>query len=435
MGWRTDGTGRYAVTNPLTTWGPNQNVLWSTPLPGWSNATPVPVGDKLFLCAEPSTLLCVSATDGQLLWQKSNDFESIATEAERAQIPEANKQAAAARNQIGKAQGQLKKLKQDAQDKPDDADLKAKIAEVEEQLKTAQAVLRDYDAKWYALPPAHATNGFTSPTPVSDGQGVYTWFASSLVVGYDLEGNRRWYRVLAKSPIGWGPSASPVLVGDKLIVHSKDLYALNKETGDIIWQVPLTESWGTPLVTTVSGTEVLVTPAGDVVRVADGAVLASKLSKCTYCSPVIADGIAYFIENGGKAVRLKEIGADGKLVTETLWTTKPKNERYYASPILMDGLIYCCMQFGVFSVIDASTGEVVYEKDLQLGKGTVYPSVTEAGGLIYVSSDNGTTVVLKPGREYVEVARNQIEPFRASPVFVGNKLFLRGLKTLYCFGG
>ena len=79
----------------------------------------------------------------------------------------------------------------------------------------------------------------------------------------------------------------------------------------------------------------------------------------------------------------------------------------------------------MFSVVDAKDGKVVYSKKLDIGKGggTVYPSIVVAGAKVYVSSDNGTTVVLKPGRAYEELARNQLDGFRSTPVFVGNRMF------------
>ncbi|MHC4715206.1 MAG: hypothetical protein ACYTAN_18370, partial [Planctomycetota bacterium] len=87
-----------------------------------------------------------------------------------------------------------------------------------------------------------------------------------------------------------------------------------------------------------------------------------------------------------------------------------------------------------FSVLDAETGETVYVKDLDLGKGTVYQSITLGGDRIFISSEGGRTIVIEPGREYREVARNDLEPFRACPVFVGSRMYIRGHKNLYCIG-
>ena len=98
-----------------------------------------------------------------------------------------------------------------------------------------------------------------------------------------------------------------------------------------------------------------------------------------------------------------------------------------------DGLLYAASDQGILTVLDAATGKLVYEERLNLG-GSIYPSISLAGNRIYVSSDNGTTVVLQPGREYKELARNKLEPFRSSLVFEGKRIYVRTAKNLYCIG-
>ena len=61
-------------------------------------------------------------------------------------------------------------------------------------------------------------------------------------------------------------------------------------------------------------------------------------------------------------------------------------------------------------------------------------SITLAGGLLFISSDAGVTLVLEPGREYKEVAKNTLEPFRSTPVFQGKRLYIRAKEHLYCIG-
>src|SRR3982751_5113407 len=48
--------------------------LWATPMPGHSNGTPIIFGDHIFTTAQAKagglTALCLSKTDGKILWQK-----------------------------------------------------------------------------------------------------------------------------------------------------------------------------------------------------------------------------------------------------------------------------------------------------------------------------------------------------------------------------
>jgi outer membrane protein assembly factor BamB len=71
VGWRGDGKGVYPDAQPPVKWSATENVLWKTPLPRKSNASPILVGDRIFVCSEPDTLLCVSAKDGTILWSSS----------------------------------------------------------------------------------------------------------------------------------------------------------------------------------------------------------------------------------------------------------------------------------------------------------------------------------------------------------------------------
>ncbi len=432
VGWRTDGTGKYPDATPVTTWSPEEHVIWSLDMDTFSNATPVFVDDRLFTLAEPDRLVCVDAVTGELLWERTNSLAELADPAEVTAIEQAQEDAAELRKQINKANGQIWRAKQDLQDKPDDETLKARIEELQEQQKALREQLRPYNEAWYSLPEVNPTNGFASATPVTDGQNVYVLFATGVCAAYDLEGNRLWSRVVGKSTIEWGPSQSPLLCGDLLIVHPHKMLGLNKLTGEEIWQAELPEKYGTPFVTTVGETEVLVTASGHFVRASDGKVLARADVNLDYCGPVVHQGVAYFIQHGGCAVKLPDAIVNDELALQELWRTEPKKERYYASPVVHEGLIYAVMQKGIISVIDAATGQVVVEKQLDFGKSVGYPSPTLAGEYLYFSDDNGNTWVMRPGKELQDVGHNKLEPFRCCPVFIGDKLFIRALKNLYC---
>jgi hypothetical protein len=43
-------------------------------------------------------------------------------------------------------------------------------------------------------------------------------------------------------------------------------------------------------------------------------------------------------------------------------------------------------------------------------------------------------VVVQPGREFKELARNKLETFRSSLVFEGKRVYIRTDKKLYCIG-
>ena len=64
VGWRNDGTGRFPSATPPSEWSSDKNVLWKASLPGSSYASPIVVGEFLFVASDPAELLCVRRADG-----------------------------------------------------------------------------------------------------------------------------------------------------------------------------------------------------------------------------------------------------------------------------------------------------------------------------------------------------------------------------------
>src|SRR5579862_4875624 len=82
IGWRTDGSGCYPNAEPPLEWSTSTHVVWKTPLPGYGVSHPVLLGERVFTCSEPATLLCLNRGDGRILWQKSCDYSELNLEPE-----------------------------------------------------------------------------------------------------------------------------------------------------------------------------------------------------------------------------------------------------------------------------------------------------------------------------------------------------------------
>ena len=278
----------------------------------------------------------------------------------------------------------------------------------------------------------HQANGYTSPTPVSDGRAVYTLFGSGVAAAHDLDGNRLWARLVDRPPHQWGHSASPVLGGERLIVHIADLVALDPATGEVVWRQASQVKFGSPVVTRIGPEDVVITPSGDVFRARDGEPLARQIGNLEYATPVVHGDMVYFIEKKAVAVKLP---AEAGGPFESAWVARVDGSRHYASPLIHRGMIYAVSREEKFSILDVETGALVFSRDLDLGteSNSAYASVTLAGGKLFIGADNGTTVVLEPGEGYEEISRNVVEGFRSSPVFAGSRMYLRAFDHLYCF--
>lgn len=435
-GWRVDGTGRYPTATPPKEWSSDKNVLWRTQMPGPSNSSPVLVGKRLFICSEPAQLLCVDPTDGKLLWQKENSYQDVPLTAaeqqtlarEKTQLDELNRQ----RGLLDKEASVLRKKFADGIDKEATQKQLDVLKKQGEALKQQMAALPL--ASKFRMPGKDGTGGWSSCTPVTDGKSVYVAYGNGLVAAFDLDGNRRWIRLIEHPTVSYGHGATPLLVGDKLLVHYADLVGLDTKDGSEVWRTKLSPSHGTPLTAKIESTEIAITPGGAFVRIADGKILASNLGSCGPNSPVLANGNVYWIAGSARAVKLPTKLTE-PLTVEPLWKSQCQGGDYFfSSPIVHEGLIYVVCGNKMFSVLDEKTGKLVYEKRLDLGRARVYPSLALAGDRLFVSGDDGVTLMLEPGREYKEVGRATLEEFRSSPVFVGKRLYIRGYKFLYCIG-
>ena len=143
------------------------------------------------------------------------------------------------------------------------------------------------------------------------------------------------------------------------------------------------------------------------------------------------------------ALRLPDNSGE-TIACQRLWENDDVEGEFFASPLWHDDLVYCVSNEGTLYALEAATGKLVYQQELEIrsasGKpgsepANIYPSLTLVGKRILLANDAGETLVLEPGRQYRELARNYLDRGSgASPVPDGNRLFLRGGDRLYCIG-
>jgi outer membrane protein assembly factor BamB len=425
VGWRSDGTGRYPSANPPTKWAGDKNLVWKTKLPGRSHCGPVVVGKRIFVSSEPDVLVCLNAKDGTILWQKQVTNTDVFGPDKAARIADDARKARELERELRTVRRELRQLKKDGAG-----------AEKTGPLEKKQQTLRDRIAELTKFAGSRrGANGNATATPVSDGDVVVVVFGNGIVAAYSVGGKGRWFKYVEAPRIGFGHSTSPVIADGKVIVHYNDLVALDLKDGREVWRAKAAARHGSPVVAKIGGAAVVVTAGGAAVKAADGTVLADRLFRLGHCSPVIHNDAVYAMGNGRiVAVALPkaaETGAEWKV----RWEGAGMRQRRFASPVLHDGLIYGVTESGILDVMDEKTGKLVYRKRLDFGRrGRVYPSPAIAGRFVFLGSDNGTTLVLKTGRRYEEVARNELEPFSGAPVFIGSRMYVRGRTHMYCIG-
>ena len=154
-------------------------------------------------------------------------------------------------------------------------------------------------------------------------------------------------------------------------------------------------------------------------------------------TPVASNNIVYvmsgFRGNALQAINLSSARGDIAGSKALVWTLD-RDTPYTPSPLLYDDILYFLKSNdGTLSCFNATTGEEYYSRHRLTGIGGVYASPIGARGRIYISSRNGSTQVIKHSTQYEILAVNKLDDsFSASPIVVGNELYLRGKKNLYC---
>lgn len=438
--WRNDGNGLYPAAKTAMDWGHASRVAWQTPLPAAGNGCPILVDGKLFFTAEPATLICADAATGKILWQKSNEYadlmeitpgQSEEIEAALAKVKKTTEKIAPLERDLYRDQRRLRR-------NPDDETLRNRVDGLKKQIEDLRKKAGP-EAEQMKKPPSHNTNGYSSYTPVSDGKHVWACFGTAVVVCYDLDGKRVWHKRTDNPDHDWGGASSPTLVDGKLIIRFSDYVALDPASGNELWRTPSSGvAFNCPANFELDGKHYLFTARGELIRASDGKKLPSEDLKgiakpwCFFNTPSVI-GNRIFTAHGSEGeqgeANAYEIPATAELLEKDglkkLWHAEISKNRYYSSPLVHEGIVYLISREYQMQALDAASGGEIYSERIKGFTGTAYPSLTLAGEVIFVGAEDGRAAFLKPGREFAEISRTQVAPYRSTPIFKGDWTYLR----------
>jgi outer membrane protein assembly factor BamB len=387
------GQGHAAASGLPTQWGPEKNVQWKTPIPGLGWSSPVVIGGRVYLTTAVAAktfrdpeqslrTLCLDAKTGEVLWDH----------------------------------------------------------EIFQQVSVDQATDR-----------IHTKNSQASPTPVSDGKHLFVHFGTRGTACLTLDGDVVWKTTELKYAPVHGNGGSPILVDDMLVVScdggdQEFIVALNQSNGEIRWKTDRTAThlskkfaFGTPLLIEVDGKRQIVSQGAGAVygyRPEDGSMIWKVDYKDGYSvipRPVFAHGLVYISSGYNKPI-LYAIDPSGEgdiTATHVKWVLD-REAPHTPSPLVVGDELYLVSDRGIATCLDARTGEVHWTERLE-GKFSASPLF--ADDLIYYQAEEGETIIVRPGKEYQEVGRNQLEPRTfASFAVVDSSLLIRTEKQLYRIG-
>jgi outer membrane protein assembly factor BamB len=440
------------LMDPPTVSYDSKNILWMAELPHRSNATPIIVGDRLFLMAEPDDLVCLDKHTGKILWTAANSYYELLTPAERQANP-------AFAEKIDPLLGQLKK----------ETDFIKR-----QKLRTqVQKTLTGIDAERFAWKAdGHFEGhfgivGFTTQTPVSDGEHVWVWCGNGIAACYDLDGKRQWMTRVKTEELSY--ASSPALAEGTLAVFLHKLIGLDARTGQVRWELKKVRyNTGAVLAARIAGVPVFISQRGHVVRARDGHVLyrerwGGDAADTGWAPPVVLGDVIYLPRYGVSWLLVLDFaGASGddwkprrqeiNVPGGPLPNGKSVDRWTAGSPLVVDDMAYLVDIYGKFYAVDLKAKKLLYTHDTELrglfhyNAVPVAASATLIGKHIVIEDNQGTALVLQPGGEFRQLAKNRIatqlgrywpipgqETLSYSPpVPDGGRLYIRGERYLYC---
>jgi outer membrane protein assembly factor BamB len=400
-GWRGPaGNGISSEKNLPVEWSPTHNVAWKLALPGSAGASPIVWGDRIFLTSvnEAGDLLLIAVdTNGKQVWQKA--------------VSSGNK---TARGDEGNS---------------------------------------------------------ASPSPVTDGQHVWTFMGDGTLACYSMDGDEIWKTNLqdryGKFSIQFGMSSTPVLDEGVLyfqLIHGEGnpktreacVVALDGASGKEVWKADRPSdaeaenehSYASAMMYHDGATKLLLTHGADFIVAHDlkdghevwrcGGLNRRDDPSLRYdptlrfvASPVSVPGL--IIAPSAKGHPILAIKGDGKgdITNEAgkhLWTWKKTPD--VPTPVIVDDLVYLCMENGNLTVLEAKTGKEVYTQATHRMRHRASPVYGD--GKLYLTARDGKVHVIQAGREFKVLAVNDLEEDQSSsPAISNGTIYMRTFQHLW----
>ena len=410
--WRgPNASGVASKGNPPKTWSEDSNIKWKTAIDGEGSSTPIIWGEQVFILSAKET----------------DRAPAVKPEQHSDQVPP-----------------------------PPEHTVEFFVSSYDR--ATGKEQWKKTVTEATATESHHVSTTFAAASPTTDGKHLFASFGSYGIFCLTLDGELVWEQDLGdmRTRRGWGEAVSPVLHDDKLVVNwdqedQSQIFVLNAKDGKVIWKTDREEptTWATPFIAQTSGSDVtqLVTNGttavrsynlenGEIVWKAPGTTLNAipcpvRSGDNVICMSGYRGSMAYAIDLNSKGeLSAKNVGADQSLK----WKI-PQYTPYVPSPIILGSRLYFNRSLAAtISCYNVKTGEPIYDRPVRLpGLKNLYASPVAVKDRIYFASREGKTIVIGNGDEFDVIATNTLDNgIDASPAIVGDQIFIRSSKHLYC---
>ncbi len=401
-----NGTGTVNDKDVPLTFGPSENVLWKTPLPGVGNSSPVVWGKHLFVQSaardgKERMLVCIDTTTGKIRWQKTIPGVSV-------QIRKDSSLASSTPTTDGEA-------------------VYVSFWDGKDILVSAYSM---------AGTPLWSKN--LGPFFSQHGAGALPiLYKDKLILANDMDAY-----VESKDK-----SRKPVPVA-----HPSLLLALNKKTGEMVWETPrdaeracysapfLLDQAGQagPDLVIVSTTAVTGYDPRDGMKkweAKDWQANDVRMPLRTVASSALCGGVLVACSGDGAGDRFAvglALPTNGSAAPpKSLWKTK--DFPYVPCPLAHGEHFYFVSDTGFAGCYHAQSGKRLWRE--RLADTPFYASPLLIDGKVYAASEIGDVYVFAADPSYSLLARNELgERIRATPAVADGRLYIRGERHVYCIG-
>jgi outer membrane protein assembly factor BamB len=378
--WRGPNRDGISPEAAVTKWGPTENVVWKTAVPGRGHSSPIVCGRRIFLTtadeqARHQFVLAFDRRTGTPLWS------TRVHEGGFARMNPENSHASATPACDGE---------------------RVYSAFLHGEGLYVTATDLDGRVGWQTRAgPFTSEHGYGSSPALHGGQVIVNGdsLKDSFLAALDCRSGKVRWRASRKSTGRHGGYATPVvahLAGrpQLLLTGTDEVSSYDPETGKLLWSC-------------------------------DGP------AEVTACTAAWGDGLV-FASGGFPVKNLLAIRPDGSgdvTKSHVAWRTT-RGVTYVPSPLYHAGRLYVVTDDGTVTCFEAATGKKLWQERLP---GAFTASPVFAGSSLYATNEAGKTFVLKAGPTFELVATNDLgEATLATPAVCGGGLFVRTDRHLYC---
>ena len=395
-----------------------QGLLWRVPLPGLAHSSPIVWGDRVFV----TTAVKLSGDEPELRVGLYGSIDSV----------------------------------------PDEGPQSFRLLCLD---KNNGELLWEREC-WNGIPrfERHPKSSFAVPTPATDGEHVVAFFGTEGIYGFNVDSDRLWMRDFGPLDAGfflvkdaqWGFGSSPVIHDGKVLVQcdvqeNSFVAALSAKNGKDIWRVEREDvpTWCSPTIDIRPGRSQVLCNGWKQLNGYDletGAELwrlegLEGGGDIPVPTPVVEGDLVFMTSAHGRNAPIYAIDAKAKGLLkaggrgDSLAWHKKSRGNYMQTPLVHDGLLYCCSDGGVLTVYSSKTGEQLYRERLGGGSSGFSASAVAADGKLYLTSEVGDVYVCRLGERFELLATNDLgEECMATPAISEGTILWRTRTELIAVG-